>query len=198
MKSQISMIKNMVLSAVLVLTQATVAFGQNGSATGSQAGSATSLAGIRASSLGSVVAVNGSAQASAGLANAASMAIHASVKAGQKIVIASVEVVGKFVKVTYQASIKGSELALKLGRDIIVFSALFARDAFEASLRAAGMALETLVKTVVNGVEVVVRATAIVAGSAGIVVGHVLSLAAVPAQTLGVILNDIGRDLYNN
>ena len=135
-------------------------------------------------------------QAGENLSNAATQVIQASVMASQKIVISAVEVSGNIVKVTYRVSIKGSQLALKLGKDVIEFSATFLRKTFEASLKAAGQTLEFLAKAVVNGVEVVVRATAIVAGTAGVVVGHILVLAAMPAVTIGVILNVVGQDLY--
>lgn len=189
--------KRILLVACLSMMQVQAARAE-GSVGGSVAGSATSLAGIRASQLGSVMAVQGSLQASAGLATAASQAIHASVIAGQKIVISAVEVSGNLVRVTYKVSIQGSQLALQLGRDTLLVSVTFARQAFEASLRAAGTTLDFLVKGVVNGAEVVVRATAIVAGSAGVIVGHTLSLAATPLVSIGVVLNDLGRDLYNN
>ncbi len=111
---------------------------------------------------------------------------------GRKVVITSTKVVGDVVEITLEASAAGLEFVAELASEVITFTIQVSRAALEASLTAAGHTLDFIVASS----EVALKGVAIVAGSTAQVIGHTLVLATSPAVAVGIVLNDVGCQIY--
>ena len=159
---------------------------------GSSQASEGSAAGFETSLVGSLVASETIGQASVLSAHASFEAIASSAAAGARFAIASVRFVGDVAIVTFVASAAGTSAAAAAGSEALEFSVELSRAAFEASLAGS----EGVLTAIVDGTEVAVVATTLTAGTSGQVIGYSFALAEDPDVVVGVILNDVGRQLY--
>ena len=126
--------------------------------------------------------------------------IQASLDVSRKITIKSVDLKKKTVRITFEATIKGSELSKRIGRNSILFSAEFEKIAAWLGVSNTGETLDSLKEIVSKGNEVLVYASEMHSG--GEIVGHDLALLSLPwiaknpfmgkYTTFGIILGRVG------
>ena len=156
----------------------------------SSGGSTASLEGVNTSLIGPITVSKGLGQASVGAVQAYYGAIEASAKLGREMLITSAKIVGDVVHLTIEAS----SAAVHPSGDVIEFTLEVSKSAFEASLTG----LEATFELMLKGVKVAIKSIPIIAGVgvASQVVGHSLVLAASTAVVVGVVLNELGKQLY--
>lgn len=162
------------------------------SAKGSSQASEGSAAGFETSLVGSLVASEASGQGSILVTHASFDAIASSAELGARFVIAAVRFAGEVAIVSFAAYAAGTSAAAVAGSELLEFSIELSRPAFEASLAAS----EGVSTAIANGTQVPVVATALSVGSAERIIGYSFALAEDPDVMVGVVLNDVGRQLY--
>ena len=122
---------------------------------------------------------------------------------GKEWVVTSAKFVGDKVLLTFETSgtaVKSGvetsgevvQSGVESSKEITSFTFEVAESAFTASTSAVGEVIELMF----NGVKTSVKATPIIAGSAGVLLGCTLTLVSAPGVVIGVILTEAGRELH--
>ena len=178
--------------ALLFTSSAHAAGSVTDSAQGSSHASEESAAGFETPLVGSLVASEAVGQGSILGAHASFEAVVSTAELGARFVITSVRFTEEVAIVVFAAYAAGASAAAVAGSDLLAFTIELSRPAFEASL-ADSLSVLT---AIVGGTEVPVVATALAVGSGEQVIGYSFALAEAPGVVVGVVLNDVGRQLY--
>ena len=121
-------------------------------------------------------------------------AVIASVIAAEGIewAVVSAQFVEDKVQLTFEASQSAVQSGVTASKEVTSFTLEVSRSAFEASVEAT----EEVVELMFNGVKTAVKATPIIAGKASVLLGYTITLVAAPGVVIGVILTEVGQELY--
>lgn len=191
--------KALLIALLLSIMVSPVAIHAQDSSGGSATSTAISLGGLSVGLIGSVTASTissgAASQGSMAVANSVVNVVSTALAMGSEVLLVSATLAGNLVYFTYRASIKGSELALQLGTEVVEFTLAVSSAALSATSSAVATSVEATSRILTAGGKIIVKTIPIIAGTALVLVGYSFQVAAVPVALSGVLLNSIGKSL---